>query len=78
MESGGGVWHGMTIQDILQKVDLFNFTAEEGLEKIRKDTKDSATDNSNDSHEEKAQISNAAPSSAYLGMIELDTLLNLT
>jgi len=57
----------MTIQDILQKVDLFNFTAEEGLEKIRKDTKDSATDNSNDSHEEKAQISNAAPSSAYLG-----------
>ena len=24
--AGGSGWHGMSIQDILQKVDLFNFT----------------------------------------------------
>ena len=36
--ASGGVWHGMTIRDILEKVDLFNITTVE--EDTRKEKKE--------------------------------------
>ena len=38
-DTAGGVWTGMTIKDILEKVDLFNITTDDGDEPSGKDVK---------------------------------------
>ena len=38
-KDAGGVWTGMTIKDILEKVDLFNITTDDGDEPSGKDMK---------------------------------------
>ena len=38
-KDAGGVWTGMTIKDILEKVDLFNITTDDGDEPSGKDVK---------------------------------------
>jgi len=68
MESGGGVWHGMTIRDILEKVDLFNITTvEEDGEKPQKDSNPSTLGSYETNQDGKTVIPVSDPTSAYLG-----------
>jgi hypothetical protein len=71
MESGGGVWHGMTIRDILEKVDLFNITTvEDGSnEKIQmqKEFSPITLGNYETTQDGKTIIPVSDPTSAYLG-----------
>lgn len=68
MESGGGVWHGMTIRDILEKVDLFNITTvEEDGEKSQKDSNPSTLGSYETNQDGKTVIPVSDPTSAYLG-----------
>lgn len=59
-------WQGMTLKDILENVDLFNFTmlTEEDEDKI-KETKASLTDT--DSKKSQKKIMKSQPKSAFLG-----------
>jgi len=66
--AGGAVsgWQGMTIKDILEKVDLFNITTlVDDDEKKLKDTKASLM--MNDTKDQKSQPILQAPNSAFLG-----------
>jgi len=72
MEAGGGLWHGMTIKDILEKVDLFNITTDEGNEITDKQNKEDelATFGGGifDTNEDRKTIIQVSdPTSAYLG-----------
>jgi len=72
MEAGGALWHGMTIKDILEKVDLFNITtAEESENKEKENKEDEFTTFGGgifDRNEERKTIIQVSdPTSAYLG-----------
>jgi len=69
----GGVWTGMTIKDILEKVDLFNITTEdepsEGKD-VKPNIKNSFTKPAVSEYGEKKKVvvsSNPKPESAFLG-----------
>ena len=70
MESGGGVWHGMTIRDILEKVDLFNITTVEDSSdngKHQKEFSPMTLGNYETTQDGKTIIPVSDPTSAYLG-----------
>lgn len=72
MESGGGVWHGMTIRDILEKVDLFNITTvEDGSDneknQMQKEFSPITLGNYETTQDGKTIIPVSDPTSAYLG-----------
>eukprot|EP00092_Neocalanus_flemingeri_P035870 GFUD01039052.1.p1 GENE.GFUD01039052.1~~GFUD01039052.1.p1 ORF type:complete len:313 (+),score=101.17 GFUD01039052.1:47-985(+) len=72
MESGGGIWHGMTIRDILEKVDLFNITTVEesnadAKEKNMKEFSPMTLGNYETSEDGKTIVQVSDPRSAYLG-----------
>ena len=67
MESGGGVWHGMTIRDILEKVDLFNITEVQDTSDNEKTQKPITLGNYETTQDGKTIIPVSDPTSAYLG-----------
>jgi len=73
MSSGNGVWQGMTIKDILEKVDLFNITTvdEDWKNPDEKDKEFKAnfcgTSNYQKNEDGKTVIQVSDPTSAYLG-----------
>jgi len=67
MESGGGVWHGMTIRDILEKVDLFNITEVQDSSDNEKTQKPITLGNYETTQDGKTIIPVSDPTSAYLG-----------
>jgi len=73
MDNGGGVWHGMTIRDILEKVDLFNITTVEEDSQITKEKMNqkeftpSSFGNFETTEDGKTIVQVSDPTSAYLG-----------
>jgi len=66
--ASGGVWHGMTIRDILEKVDLFNITTvEETTTKERKEFSPMNLGNYETNEDGKTVVQVSDPTSAYLG-----------
>ena len=66
--ASGGVWHGMTIRDILEKVDLFNITTvEEDTRKEKKEFSPMALGNYSTNEDGKTIVQVSDPTSAYLG-----------
>jgi len=71
---GGGIWQGMTIKDILEKVDLFNITTldeDDDIDKhkadIKPDIKPSVSGGVKEQQKQKVVVSASKPESAFLG-----------
>lgn len=68
----GGVWTGMTIKDILEKVDLFNITTDDGDDSTGKDVKPNISSKNafkpvTESGKKAVVVSANKPESAFLG-----------
>jgi len=72
-DTAGGVWTGMTIKDILEKVDLFNITTDDGDEPSGKDVKPNISGKNSlhkpvtESGKKAVVVSSNKPESAFLG-----------